>query len=43
MNGDSDIEIRPVFEREDFGEAFTPDLQKDWKRIQAESGKLATK
>jgi hypothetical protein len=43
MNGDSDIEIRPVFEPEDFGEAFTPELQEDWKRIQAESEKLATK
>ena len=26
-NEDSDIEIRPVFEAEDFGPAFTPDLQ----------------
>jgi AraC family transcriptional regulator len=27
MNEDSDIEIRPVFEAEDFGEAFTPELR----------------
>lgn len=41
MNEDSDIEIRPVFEPEDFGEAFTPELQDDWKRLQSESEKLA--
>lgn len=40
MYEDSDIEIRPVFELEDFGEAFTPKLQDDWKRLQAESEKL---
>lgn len=27
MPGDSDLEIRPFFEAEDFGEAFTPELQ----------------
>ncbi|MEX2126072.1 MAG: YciI family protein [Woeseia sp.] len=43
MNEESDVEIRPVFAAEDFGEAFTPELQEDWNRIQAESGKLATK
>jgi hypothetical protein len=43
MNEDSDIEIRPVFEPADFGEAFTPELQEDWKRLQSESEKLATK
>ena len=43
MNEESDIEIRPVFEPEDFGEALTPELQEDWKRIQSESEKLATK
>ncbi|CAN5314290.1 YciI family protein [soil metagenome] len=43
MNEESDIEIRPVFEAADFGEAFTPELQEDWKRIQAESEKLATR
>ncbi|HEX2139821.1 MAG TPA: YciI family protein [Woeseiaceae bacterium] len=41
MNEDSDIEIRPVFEADDFGEAMTPELEEDWKRIQAESEKLA--
>lgn len=43
MNEDSDIEIRPVFEPGDFGEALTPELQEDWKRIQAESEKLSGK
>jgi hypothetical protein len=43
MNEDSDIEIRPVFEPEDFGEALTPELKEDWKRLQAESGELAAK
>lgn len=41
MNEDSDIEIRPLFEAEDFGEALTPELKGDWERIQAESEKLA--
>lgn len=41
MNEDSDIEIRPLFQPEDFGEEFTPELQEDWKRLQAESKKLA--
>jgi hypothetical protein len=27
MSGDSEIEIRPVFEAADFGEQFTPELQ----------------
>lgn len=43
MNEDSDIEIRPLFAPEDFGEAFTPELKEDWKRLQAESEKLAKK
>lgn len=41
MNEDSDIEIRPFFEPEDLGDAFTPELLEDWKRLQAESEKLA--
>jgi hypothetical protein len=27
MPGDSEIEIRPIFEAEDFGEEFTPELR----------------
>ncbi len=34
-NEDSDIEIRQIFEAEDFGEAFTPELQKQEERIRA--------
>lgn len=41
MLEDSDIEIRPVFEPEDFGEALTPKIKEDWQRLQAESEKLA--
>jgi hypothetical protein len=27
MDGESEIEIRPVFEAEDFGDALTPELR----------------
>lgn len=40
MPGDSEIEIRPVFEAEDFGAEFTPELQEQEKRIRAEAKKL---
>ena len=33
---DSDIEIRPFFEAEDFGEALTPELRKQEERQRAE-------
>ena len=33
MSSDSDIEIRPFFEAADFGEAFTPELQEQEKRL----------
>ena len=35
MQEDSDIEIRPYFEVEDFGEAFTPELQQHEAAIRA--------
>ncbi|HIE4195109.1 MULTISPECIES: YciI family protein [Burkholderia] len=35
MPGDSDIEIRPLFEAEDFGDAFTPELQEQEARMRA--------
>lgn len=35
MTGDSDIEIRPVFEAADFGESFTPELREQDDRIRA--------
>ncbi|WP_175822085.1 MULTISPECIES: YciI family protein [unclassified Burkholderia] len=36
MPGDSDIEIRPLFEAEDFGDAFTPELKEQEARMRAE-------
>ncbi|MGO4735617.1 YciI family protein [Bosea sp. 2KB_26] len=39
MQGDSEIEIRRIFEAEDFGEAFTPELRKQEERIRAEAAK----
>jgi len=33
MPGDSDIEIRPVFEAEDFGTEFTPELREQEQRL----------
>jgi hypothetical protein len=41
MNGESDIEIRQVFESEDFGEAFTPELREQEERVWAEAKKNA--
>ena len=35
MEGESVIEIRPVFEAEDFGEAFTPELREQEARLRA--------
>ena len=36
MESDSDIEIRPVFEAEDFGAEFTPELRAQEERLRAE-------
>jgi len=36
MLGESDIDIRPVFEAADFGEAFTPELQQQEERLRAQ-------
>jgi hypothetical protein len=35
MIGDSEIEIRPVFEAEDFGAEFTPELREQEDRVRA--------
>jgi hypothetical protein len=40
MPGDSEIEIRPVFEAEDFGETFTPELREQEERVRKEAEKL---
>jgi hypothetical protein len=39
MDGPSDIEIRQIFEAEEFGEAFTPELRELEKRIIADAEK----
>jgi hypothetical protein len=36
---DSEIEIRPVFEAEDFGAEFTPELREQEERIRAQAEK----
>ena len=36
MEGDSEIEIRQVFEAADFGEAFTPELREQEDRLRAQ-------
>lgn len=36
MPGDSEIEIRPVFEAEDFGEAYTTEVHEQQERIRAQ-------
>jgi hypothetical protein len=38
--GESEIEIRPVFEAEDFGAEFTPELREQEERVRAEAEKL---
>ncbi|MGA9423147.1 MAG: YciI family protein [Rhodanobacteraceae bacterium] len=37
MPGDSEIEIRPVFEAEDFGKELTPELREQEQRLRAET------
>jgi hypothetical protein len=41
MPGDSDIEIRPVFEAEDFGAEFTPELRAQEERLRARAEQIA--
>ncbi len=36
MEGESEIEIRPVFEADDFGENLTPELREAERRLRAE-------
>jgi hypothetical protein len=37
MEGESEIEIRQVFEAEDFGDEFTPELREQEERLRAET------
>jgi hypothetical protein len=39
MPGESEIEIRQVFEADDFGEAFTPELREQEERLRAQVGR----
>jgi hypothetical protein len=43
MKGESEIEIRQVFEAEDFGEALTPELREQEERQRAQVEKLKNK
>ncbi len=43
MESDSDIEIRQVFEAEDFGAEFTPELREQEERQRAQAEELASK
>ena len=43
MESDSDIEIRQVFEAEDFGAEFTPELREQEERLRAQAQELASK
>jgi hypothetical protein len=36
MEGESEIEIRPLFEAEDFGDEFTPELREQEERLRAQ-------
>ena len=36
---DSEIEIRPVLEMDDFGKGFTPELRAQGERLRAEMGR----
>ena len=36
MEGESELEIRPVFEADDFGEALTPELREQEERLRAQ-------
>lgn len=40
MLGDSDIEIRPVFEADDFGDALTPELREQEEHLRTQTETL---
>ncbi|WP_332814691.1 YciI family protein [Ramlibacter sp.] len=43
MPGPSEIEIRPIFEADDFGEAFTPELREQEDRLREELARKAAR
>ena len=40
FDGGTEIELRQVFEAEDFGDEFTPELREQEERVRAEAAKL---
>ena len=42
MPGDSEIEIRRIYEAEDFGDALTPELREKEERLRAQTEKAKT-
>jgi hypothetical protein len=40
---EAEIEIRQVFEAEDFGEEFTPELRAQEERVRAQAARQSTK
>lgn len=40
FDGGAEVEIRPLFEAEDFGEEFTPELREREARVRAEAKRL---
>ena len=40
VEGDGEVEIRPIFEAEEFGAEFTPELREQENRIRAKTAKL---
>ncbi|HVI00823.1 MAG TPA: YciI family protein [Enhygromyxa sp.] len=43
FDGGTEIEVRPIFEADDFGEAFTPELREQEERQRAELERRQTK
>ena len=43
MEGDGEVEVRPIFEAEEFGAEFTPELREQEDRIRAQTAKLKEK
>jgi hypothetical protein len=41
FDGGTEVEIRPIFEAEDFGKEFTPELRAQEDRLRAEMGQKA--
>ena len=42
-NEDGEVEIRPVFEAEDFGAEFTPEARQQEERLRAQAAELANR